>query len=813
MTSLIDIALDPTRDSRFTALLLDVFLKSFVVLALAGGLCLGWRRAAAAARHWIWFLALAGLFCLPVFSLALPAWQRPLWAMSADHHPGNLLTVAIEFGPHPRGVLATSQSRNVIQASRMSGGGEPGLDPAGPLAARFNERWLVLAPAVWFAGFVLVLSWAAVGRLRLRAILRRAQATDVVGNPGRNPHFQQLCDRLRIRRPVTLVEAAENLMPMTWGSWRPVVLLPTESGRWPVERQRLVFLHELAHVTRWDCLTQAIATVVCALYWFNPLAWFAARRMCIERERACDDLVLNDGCKASDYATELVEMARAFRRGPRAAGIAMARSSRLERRIAAILDASRARRAPSALGLGLLCAAVLGLVAAVAAQKPQTDTPPTLNAAASAPWFDTLLRGFFLAKAKQARALAAQEKKPIAPEVWPYFEAGAKGDWVTATNLWSAMRKRAHQYEGTVHDECMVTVVWSPILETDLAWTEFANWEKKHVLNFGNDIIKSIPTGSIYFGGTDPGRGVITALSRSHADGDPFFTLTQNALADGLYLQYLRLMYGGRIYTPTDEDSGESFNRYVTDAQRRLRENQLRPGEDVKEVDGKVQVSGQMAVMSINALLARIIFDKNPDREFYIEESFPLEWMYPRLSPHGLIMKIHRQPLKELSDGMIREDLDYWRRYIRPMIGDWLDDNTPVQRIAEFSEKTYLRRDFTGFDGDPLFIKNDWPQRAFSKLRSSIAGIYAWRAENATAATEKQRMTRAADFAFRQAWVLCPNSPEAVFRYVNLLAKEKRFADALLVTETAVRFPPATGRDNSALLNLVGQLKQMQKER
>ena len=86
----------------------------------------------------------------------------------------------------------------------------------------------------------------------------------------------------------------------------------------------------------------------------------------------------------------------------------------------------------------------------------------------------------------------------------------------------------------------------------------------------------------------------------------------------------------------------------MADAQRRLAENKLKPGEDVKIVDDRVQVSGPVAVMSINGLIAKVIFDRNPDREFYIEESFALDWMYPYLEPHGLIMKLNRQPLAQL---------------------------------------------------------------------------------------------------------------------------------------------------------------------
>ena len=175
-------------------------------------------------------------------------------------------------------------------------------------------------------------------------------------------------------------------MPLTWGWWRPVVLLPAEAAQWTAERRRVVLLHELAHVKRWDCLTQTIARIVCALYWINPLVWLAARRMCVERERACDDLVLNSGCRASDYATHLVEIARTFRRMPQFAGIAMARSPQLQGRIAAIVDASRARRLrplTAAVVLVLMGALALSVggssPAASRSQAERLRAPPTAD--------------------------------------------------------------------------------------------------------------------------------------------------------------------------------------------------------------------------------------------------------------------------------------------------------------------------------------------------------------------------------------------------------------------------------------------------
>src|SRR5208282_4993067 len=128
---------------------------------------------------------------------------------------------------------------------------------------------------------------------------------------------------------------------------------------------------------------------------------------------------------------------------------------------------------------------------------------------------------------------------------------------------------------------------------------------------------------------------------------------------------------------------------------------------------------------------------------------------------------------------VVRRDHDYWTNYLTPMIGNWLNDDTPVSDAAAFADKVFRRHDFSGFTGDPRFVQNAYAHKTFSKERSSIAGLYAWRAQHPADAAEKKRMNDAADFAFRQAWALCPYSPEAVFRYVNFLLEQKRISDAL----------------------------------
>jgi hypothetical protein len=353
-------------------------------------------------------------------------------------------------------------------------------------------------------------------------------------------------------------------------------------------------------------------------------------------------------------------------------------------------------------------------------------------------------------------------------------------------------------------DSSLLGSWWSATLDAYGVFVAFPSGDK-YAIAFGNDIIKSIPDGSIYFGGADPGRFVVTALMESHAAGKPFFMLSQNPLADATYLHYLRAMYGGKIHTLTDEDLQKCLQDYMTDAQRRLSHDQQFPNElrqrnlgdeDVRrDSNGRIQLKSHMAVIGVRELLTKTIFDKNPEREFYLVEGFPLDWMYPYLEPHGLIMKINRQQLSELSDEIVQRDSDFWTNYLTLMIGGWLKPDTTIEEVAAFAGKIHVKKDLSGFAGDPQFVQSEYWCENFSKLRNSIGGLYAWRARNSNDAAEKKRMNDAADFAFRQAWALCPYSLETVFRYGSFLINQNHRADALLVAETAAKMPEMKGND------------------
>lgn len=181
-----------------------------------------------------------------------------------------------------------------------------------------------------------------------------------------------------------LLESDDTDVPVTWGVVYPVVLLPATSSDWDEEQATSVLTHELAHVKRFDALTQLLAQLALALLWFHPLVWVAVRRMRLEREHACDDFVLVAGARASRYADDLLSFARRMGRSavPSAAALAMARRSELEGRLLAILDPATKRTVVRRARVALLMLGVAALVAPLAAFRPARVQPDVVVLAA-----------------------------------------------------------------------------------------------------------------------------------------------------------------------------------------------------------------------------------------------------------------------------------------------------------------------------------------------------------------------------------------------------------------------------------------------
>lgn len=334
------------------AVLLDASVKSIVLFALAAVLSLALTRSSAAFRHLMWSLAVVGCLCLPVISVTLPSWWLPVvprtipLSEAAPGFEGNLnvpqLPSADGREETPRqgasqvdpihdtaGLPEMVQATSVISISQSSGWWTQ------------STLWTCIG-IVWSTGMLVALLPLLAGFVGIWRMTRQSRRITDGSLPALLDEFVR---RLRIKRRVSLLRSDVE-MPLTWGIIRPQILIPADAETWSTDRQRVVLLHELAHVRRWDWLTQTIAHMCCAIFWFNPLVWVADRRMRLERERACDDHVLTNGCWATDYASHLLEIARISRPSVFAAraAVAMAQPSWIENRLRVILATDRNRR-------------------------------------------------------------------------------------------------------------------------------------------------------------------------------------------------------------------------------------------------------------------------------------------------------------------------------------------------------------------------------------------------------------------------------------------------------------------------------------
>ena len=226
----------------------------------------------------------------------------------------------------------------------------------------------------WSVGATLLLALFAVDLRRLHAMTRGGLPW-----PARASLIHSLAAAGGVRRRVDVLLHEGVNTPLTYGLWRPVILLPMDASTWPVADLRRALAHELEHVRRGDWATQLLARVACACYWFHPLVWVAWRRLCLEAERACDDAVAQTA-ERTEYAEQLVSLARRMSMPNALTSLAMANRSDLSTRVHSLLDETRARgRAGRSTAAGVLAVAsllVLVIAPVRAIGKPLPITEP-----------------------------------------------------------------------------------------------------------------------------------------------------------------------------------------------------------------------------------------------------------------------------------------------------------------------------------------------------------------------------------------------------------------------------------------------------
>jgi beta-lactamase regulating signal transducer with metallopeptidase domain len=308
----------------------DLVLKSSVIFVFAWLVLLIWKRASASQRSYIWCVALALIAVLPLTRLVAPHWALSFSEPSAPVEP------IPTMGPSESSVIVPDEivSTPPVRSWALPDGGTLGM-------------------GVWLAGIFVLVAYRLAGAFLLYRYHRSSSPFRVAG---KNMATSIGAD-FGITRGVDIRMSVSCRVPVTWGTWRPVVMLPTEALNWPQKWLESALRHEMGHVKNFDHLKRLVAFLTCAFYWPNPLVWAAARQLKLAQEEASDNLVLRVGVSPQDYAMQLIELIRssAGRDLLSAPVVAMARPSTLEGRLAAILDDTRNRKNS---GPGLVVAAV-----------------------------------------------------------------------------------------------------------------------------------------------------------------------------------------------------------------------------------------------------------------------------------------------------------------------------------------------------------------------------------------------------------------------------------------------------------------------
>lgn len=199
--------------------------------------------------------------------------------------------------------------------------------------------------------------------------------------------------RRGVRREVRLKVSPSDCTPWAWGAMRPVIVLPDGFARLPAESRQNAIEHEISHIARLDFLTALLGCVCCALYWFQPLAWLALRRMKRESECACDDRVLLAGGCRTTYAAQLLDIAKTIHQKSARPilGTAMAGRTAISRRITSILDLDKRRSTVTRMKTAWTLIVTLALVVPLAALKSQAAAAPEANDLAD-PEFQALVQ-------------------------------------------------------------------------------------------------------------------------------------------------------------------------------------------------------------------------------------------------------------------------------------------------------------------------------------------------------------------------------------------------------------------------------------
>jgi len=296
---------------KYLYLICEFMIKSSLVLGSSLLLFFLFKKKSASMRHFLLSFSLISLLLLPFLSTFITGWETrllPSW-QTLKNSPFDF----DEGNQNKAGLYHINQKDTAVLAT--------GTTPPSFENTKHQDKKTVSQKTIdkrTFLGLSLMTIWTVgLGFLLIRIILglygahRLTRQGKRISGPYWHLLLQRFLEAVSIRRKISLLCHDQVRIPLTWGVFKPIVIMPAEAENWNRNECSSALFHELSHVKRSDFLFKILARFSCALYWFNPLSWFVFRLMRKEQEKACDELVLQAGIKPSTYAANLLSIQRA----------------------------------------------------------------------------------------------------------------------------------------------------------------------------------------------------------------------------------------------------------------------------------------------------------------------------------------------------------------------------------------------------------------------------------------------------------------------------------------------------------------------
>ena len=169
-------------------------------------------------------------------------------------------------------------------------------------------------------------------------VRRIAEAATVCTNPEAKKILNQIVAKIGIKASVELKYSGQTSSPFSFGLMNPEIILPVNAGNWSPNLLEDVLVHELTHIKRLDWLSMLVSHSIACVFWFNPLCWVAKSKLDEEAENCCDSAVLEYGKLNTEYAENLIRIARQSRDEQPLLAQMLISKSKFNKRIKLILE-------------------------------------------------------------------------------------------------------------------------------------------------------------------------------------------------------------------------------------------------------------------------------------------------------------------------------------------------------------------------------------------------------------------------------------------------------------------------------------------